>query len=621
MNWEWNEVDGVTTVSASEGAIQGPLQAGLVFGVGRADESMLVAGITHVVEHLAFQRLGHLTYFHNGNVDSVCTRFLVAGAPDDVVAFYRSIAENLRDLPVDRLTQELQVLQVEEQRSAGSQVGRDLSQRFGACATGLIGWPEHGLKVIRPDDVTAWAHTWFTASNAVLWTSGPLPDKLDLSALPAGDAPARTPMAAPLTPPRTFVAERTALVSVSAVMERQIGVVPALQILQRRAYERLRHQDALSYGIAVDRIRLDANHALVSIAADGTDGTYTQVFAGLVDTWDALTQTGPTQTEWDDMRRGYASQFDDPQYHRASLEGDAERHVLGLPWVQGAEHWAKVEALTLDEVRDHLGEIAPTLFGVTPLEVLDGASGWSKYEPSSDGAVEGDQHHPIEGREEGTLVLGADGVSWVADNDRVHTVRWDEAVCAFTWDDGRRTVLARNGNYVVLTPWCWRGGHRFTERVDSAIEPARRIRLGEGETQYLRDPDDPETTADVRWLGSIAGARFSGAPVDLVIDTDGFFLLFSRHTEDTTEARLQALRRSDREALLGSDPRNRWVVQSDIELIEMTKKPLARLRGAHRVLMIRLHDGTTLSIDLTTPQQVELATNGLVQMFGPFFQA
>ncbi len=101
----------------------------------------------------------------------------------------------------------------------------------------------------------------------------------------------------------------------------------------------------------------------------------------------------------------------------------------------------------------------------------------------------------------------ADGVSWISDDDRVHTVRWDEAVCAFTWDDGRRTVLAPNGEYVVLTPWCWRGGQHFTERVDSAIEPARRIRLGEGETQYLRDPNDPETAADVRWLGSIVGVR------------------------------------------------------------------------------------------------------------------
>ena len=621
MQWEWNEVDGVTTVSAPEGTIQGPLQAGLVFGVGHADESMLVAGITHVVEHLAFQRLGHLTYFHNGTVDSVCTRFLVAGDPEDVVAFYRGITENLRDLPVDRLAQELQVLQVEEQRSAGSQVGRDLSQRFGPSATGLIGWPEHGLKVIGPDDVTAWAHTWFTASNAVLWTSGPLPDKLDLSALPAGDAPARTPMAPPLTPPRTFVAEPTTFVSVSAVMERQIGIGPALQILHRRAYDRLRHRDAISYGIAVDRLRLDANHALVYIASDGTEGAYTQVFKGLIEVWDELIQTGPTRAEWDDMRRGYASGHDHPQNRVASLDGDAERHVLGMPYVPDAEHWAKVEALTLEDVRDHFGEIAPTLFGVTPYEVAHGAWGWSKYEPWSDGAVKGDRHYPIEGREEGTLVLGADGVSWVADDGRVHTVRWDEAVSAFTWDDGRRTVLAPNGEVVVLTPWCWRGGQHFTERVDHAIEPARRIRLGEGETQYRGDPNNPETTTDVRWLGSIVGARFRGAQVDLVIDTDGFFLLFSRPAEDSTAARLQVLRRSDREALLGSDPRNRWVVQSDIELIEMTKKPLARFRGARRVLLIRLRDGTTLSIELTSPQQVEIVTDGFGQMLGPLFQA
>ena len=120
-------------------------------------------------------------------------------------------------------------------------------------------------------------------------------------------------MAPPLTPPRTFVAEGTTFVSVSAVMERQIGIGPALQILQRRAYERLRHRDTISYGIMVDRLRLDANHALVYLGSDGTEGTYTQVFKGLIEVWDELVQTGPIRAEWDDMRRGYASEHDHPQ--------------------------------------------------------------------------------------------------------------------------------------------------------------------------------------------------------------------------------------------------------------------------------------------------------------------
>jgi len=125
-------------------------------------------------------------------------------------------------------------------------------------------------------------------------------------------------------------------------------------------------------------------------------------------------------------------------------------------------------------------------------------------------------------------------------------------------------------------PWCWRGGAQFTQRIDDEIDPERRIRLGEGETQYLRDPGDPQSTTDVRWLGSIVGARYRGDGVDVVIDTDGFFLLFSNQTADSIPLRLQYLSHSDRDTLLGADARNRWVPQSDIELVELTMNARAR---------------------------------------------
>jgi hypothetical protein len=171
-----------------------------------------------------------------------------------------------------------------------------------------------------------------------------------------------------------------------------------------------------------------------------------------------------------------------------------------------------------------------------------------------------------------------------------------------------------------LVPWCWRGGHHFATRVDDAIDARRRIRLGEGETQYRRDPDDPQSTADVRWLGSIVGARYRGAGVDIVIDTDGFFLLFSREAA-TLQERLQQLSRSDRLTLLGTDPRNRWVTQSDIELVELTKNARARLRGARRVLLVKLRDGTSLDIELVTAEQIEIVTVQFRRMLGPFFQS
>jgi hypothetical protein len=117
------------------------------------------------------------------------------------------------------------------------------------------------------------------------------------------------------------------------------------------------------------------------------------------------------------------------------------------------------------------------------------------------------------------------------------------------------------------------------------------------------------------------GARYRGAGVDIVIDTDGFFLLFSRPSTATAQERLQQLRHSDRLTLLGTDPRNRWISHSDIELVELTKNVRARLRGARRVLFVKLGDGTTLDIELVSEQQVEIVTNEFRKMLGPFFQA
>jgi len=621
MTWDWNEVDGVATLSARAGAIQGPLQACLVFGVGRTDETMPVAGITHLVEHLAFQPMDHTPYSVNGTVDLVATRFTVSGQPEDAVEFFRAITQNLRNLPTDGLAHECRVLQVEERRSSGSHAGFDLSSRFGPRGAGLVGWPEHGLKRIDADEVRAWAETWFTVENAALWTSGPLPEGLDLSALPHGTKPSHAAMPDALRASRTFAVEPTQVASVSAITDMQIGVVPGLQIAHRRAYDRIRRRDALSYGITFEVHRLDAGHGYVSLCADGAQGQYQGVFEGLVAVWEELLVTGPKAEEWDDVRRAYFTQLDSPQARVANLDHDAERHVLGLRYITDEEHREHVEVLTADEIRADLGALTPTLGAVVPCGVDAGTTGWTEYEAWSVAPVAGDIFHPIEGREQGTVVLGDDGVSWIAPDDRVHSIRWDDAICAFTWDDDRRTVLGPTGEWVTLIPWCWRGGSQFPSRVDGALDERRRIRLGEGETQYLRDPADPESTTDVRWLGSIVGARYRGDGVDVVIDTDGFFLLFSNQTKESTPLRLQFLSQSDRGTLLGADSRNRWVPQSDIELVELTMNARARLRGARRVLLVKLRDGSSLDIHLVTTQHVEIVSHQFRRMLGPYFQA
>jgi len=47
----------------------------------------------------------------------------------------------------------------------------------------------------------------------------------------------------------------------------------------------------------------------------------------------------------------------------------------------------------------------------------------------------------------------------------------------------------------------------------------------------------------------------------------------------------------------------------------------ARLRGARRVLLVKLRDGSSLDIHLVTTQHVEIVSHQFRRMLGPYFQA
>ena len=169
----WAEVDGVPCVWAHA---EGPLQACLVFGVGRADESLRTAGITHAVEHLALHKRIGFRGRWNGVVGMSSTRFFIEGEPDDIVGFFRDLSRDLVDLDVTRLPDELRVLQVEAARHDDqSQQGADLLVRFGARGPGLVALPEYGLHRLGADEVAEWASTRFTRANAAPWMTGPPP--------------------------------------------------------------------------------------------------------------------------------------------------------------------------------------------------------------------------------------------------------------------------------------------------------------------------------------------------------------------------------------------------------------------------------------------------------------
>ena len=628
MRLEWGEVDGVRAVWVEDGSIPGPLQACLMFGVGRGDETMTVSGVTHLVEHLALHRLGTVPYGWNGMVTPVTTRFGATGAGGQIAAFFAHVIGELMDLPVDRLESEARVLGIEGDRHGAPQLGLDLSIRLGPQGAGLLGWPEHGLRRLQADDVIAWSTKWFTAQNAVLWLSGPVPPELRLDGLRRGGE-ARRDLPAPLPlQPRSWMATSTRVVSLSLISEQQWGVIPGMGIARQRAVERLRGRDAISYAIEYDHVRIGGGQALEYLQADGTSGSYRPVLDGLVEVLEELAESGPTTSElalFHDQREQLRQHHESALSH---LDNNAERCLLGLPTLTSEELEEKLQAVTATQMRRELSDLLPTMLGIGPQELGEDLPGWSTVTSWSTQRVDGQCYEPILSREKGNLIVGSDGVSWALDEDHHRTIRWSDVVACFTWDNGTRHLVGVSGEAVYVVPWNWQGGHALTSLVDSGVEPARRIRMGEGDTQYRTDPKSPDSLADVRWLSTLRGALHGVDRVDLVIDTDGLFLLYRPkgpvlvyrpQGPGQGQLGLQELRSSDREALLGTDARNRWIPEHEIEQIEFVKNPLARINSRKGNLRIATGAAEPIRIDLTSDEQVRMARSHLQALLGSRF--
>jgi hypothetical protein len=366
------------------------------------------------------------------------------------------------------------VLRIEEEGRGRPQVGLDLTTRFGARGPGLLGWAEHGLNRLEPDEVVHWVEHYFTAANAVLWLTGEIPRDLDLSALPAGPAPMRVFEPPAALPARTWVDAKTRAVSLSMLSQQQLGVLPALSVVTQRAFQELRVRDALTYAIEFAHLRLPDGLALEYLQADGSDESYPKLLDGFVGIVDDLATSGPTDDEMAAVHETSAMLPDEPQSAARYLDAAAERHVFQLPNEEPEERRDALLALTAVQIAADLAEILPTLVGIGPGVLGTEPEGWVAHNPWSVEPVDGRTYAPILEREQGQLVVGADGVTWFDTEARPTTVRWDEAVAGFTWDNGSRAVVGPDGHSVFLVPWNWQNAQDFTEirRRPDRAEPS-----------------------------------------------------------------------------------------------------------------------------------------------------
>jgi hypothetical protein len=259
------EVDGVPAYWTPGG--DGAYTAGLVFRVGRVDETLATSGITHLLEHLVLHELGADRSTHvNGQTAPLTTTFVTKGSADDVASFLRKVCDRLREPPAERIKQEKQVLRAESARHATTAVELTLRHRYGATGYGLLSFPELGLDSTGAPELAAWSARGFTRGNAALWLiGGPPPEQLRLE-LPEGDRIPVPPMPATIRSCPAYFTGQVAGPTFCGLVPRSTAAQVYRFVLDERIKAELRWKQALSYS--------------PSATASVRDGRHSHVFAG-----------------------------------------------------------------------------------------------------------------------------------------------------------------------------------------------------------------------------------------------------------------------------------------------------------------------------------------------------
>ncbi|MDP9797906.1 putative Zn-dependent peptidase [Catenuloplanes nepalensis] len=486
------EVDGVPTLVAP---VDGPMTAGLVFRVGRADETLARAGVTHLIEHLALHGLGMTDYHFNGATSPVTTTFQLQGTESDVVAFLNGVCGALADLPVGRLAVEKEILRTEEAGRGGSVAEPMALWRYGARGHGVVGFPEFGLSALTADDLREWTARWFTRANAMLWIAGDrVPAGLRLT-LPDGGARMPAPAvtsALPVTP-AFFSGPSERTVAYEGIVRRGTAAGVFAGVLERALFRALRQEGGYSYHVAADYLPRDAEHASVFALADMLPEKRGQLLGEFVDVLAALRYGRVAKADVDAFVTTAEAALSSTDAEARSLPGRVQSELLGYDPPTLAEYRAQLRAVTPEDV----AEVAAEAHASSLLMVPDGRgpdwAGFTAAPTQSSRAVYGDRHPLLANRSQ-AMITGPEGVSLQGGGSLV-TVRFGEVAAMLAWPDGARRLIGFDAITVHVEPTLFAGGPAALAEIDAAVRPELRVDLPARDPENVPQPPSPARRA------------------------------------------------------------------------------------------------------------------------------
>lgn len=452
---ETTEIDGVRTLWSD---IPGPFTAILTFRVGVADERAPVAGVTHLVEHLAMPREDPPDVELNGDSDIVTTRFVGRGEPTEVCRFLADVSTALTRLPTSGIEQEIGVVRTELASNDVDVTIALLGLRFGAREHGLSAFEPLGYRRRSGMDAaaTSWAERYFTRANARLCLTGRPPAEL---AVPLPDGEVRSP--GPIAPLAVDLPAWTTLpsgvVAIGMLGSWQLGLGTALEIAARRLRRALRDAGA-SYDVERTAMPLDAAHVHHALAADCTAENGERVRDATLRVLGELVAAGPTDEELRDERRRFARETREPGVQLEWLVTRAESELIG-GWAPTSEEYADaVESLGATDASQALGTAMASAILALP-EGTDGPRrGWQPMPKPTTLPTSGRQFRPsgigwLVSPER--VVVGADAISYRGGDRLWLTIRWGDV--EFFGHEGSYGVFIadRHGQVLQLAMETW----------------------------------------------------------------------------------------------------------------------------------------------------------------------
>jgi hypothetical protein len=454
-----------------------PFLLTLTFRVGQADESLATAGITHLVEHLAFPHDHRDGVANNGRTGLLATQFYSWGDPQEAAELLHRVTRGLHRPDTSRLEQQRSIIATEEARWVITARGELLIARYGARGPGVAGFPGYGVRQVADEAVRAWASRYFTRGNAIAWMTGPPPPRLAFD-LPEGPGvPAPTAAVRPGGFPRyTSQPQPHVAVGLAGPEDQPLGM--AARIVARRLFGRLRDRDAVSYDVQSLSELVDARHAHHLIVADCLADVAPFVTDQLVATTHEFAEEGPTPEELarevDQIDRALR---DDPRALVGWMNYAAECSLNGIDVAEPVEDLERRRSRTRADLRDAWAAAVPSMALCVPLsvEVNDPRFQSLETEPPENGRV---FHEPglARFRKGGRAVLSDESVS-VVDRHGVHrTVRLADVEVLVHGGRDSRFLVATDGTELRLDAGWFSGGTELIAHIDAVVPVDRQVR-------------------------------------------------------------------------------------------------------------------------------------------------